>query len=186
MTALVVRVLGAESTGKSTLCHALGELAAQHGVRCAVVSEYLRVWCEAGKGAQGLRLPQQHDQFHIARRQQRRIALAARQADLVIADTCGLMTRVYSAHFFGHDLPAQGPVIPFDLTLVSDTDIPWQPDPLRDGPVVRTAVHQRLLAALAQQGHGFMTVSGPPHERLKQAWSAINRFLHQEKPEESS
>ncbi|MEJ7137639.1 AAA family ATPase [Amphibiibacter pelophylacis] len=178
-----VRILGAESTGKSTLCQALAQRAASQGLRCAQVSEYLRDWCEAAP--HGVRLPGREDQFHIARRQQRRIAVAARGADLVIADTCALMTQVYSRHFFDHALPAQGPALHFDLTLVSDTDLPWQADPLRDGPQVRDAVQQRLLQTLADHGLPWVRVNGPLAQRLDQAWTAILRVLDDRKDRRS-
>lgn len=44
--ALTVALLGAESTGKTTLAHRLREVLAAEGHRVAVVAEYLREFCD--------------------------------------------------------------------------------------------------------------------------------------------
>ena len=47
MSSHVIALVGAESTGKTTMCQALaGQLQAQ-GHSVGVVPEYLRQWCEA-------------------------------------------------------------------------------------------------------------------------------------------
>jgi nicotinamide riboside kinase len=58
----VIAIVGAASTGKSTLAAALAaRAAAQTGLRCAVVGEFLREWCDR----QG-RTPRANEQLAIA------------------------------------------------------------------------------------------------------------------------
>ena len=98
-TALVIAVVGAESTGKTWLAQALSEhLARSTGLRCTWVPEWLRLWCDA----QG-RTPARHEQFEIGQTQQTRIAAAAQAHDIVVADTTALMTAVYSLQVFGDE-----------------------------------------------------------------------------------
>src|SRR4051794_26422349 len=91
--ALKVAIVGAESTGKSHLAHALGRaLEAEFGLRCVVVDEWLRDWCDQ----QG-RPPRSDEQMGIAVEHARRIATAAHPGvDLVLCDTTPLMVAVYS------------------------------------------------------------------------------------------
>ena len=68
--ALVIAVLGAESTGKTTLARSLAdELARRTGLRAAWVPETLREWCDRTG-----RTPAAHEQADIAAEQHRRIA----------------------------------------------------------------------------------------------------------------
>ena len=94
--AIRIAIVGAESTGKSTLAQALaGRLADLTGRRCTWVGEWLRDWC-AREG----RTPRRDEQRAIAQRQQALIDEAAAVHDLVVCDTTALMTAVYSDFLF--------------------------------------------------------------------------------------
>ena len=92
----VVAVLGAESTGKTTLCGELGALLSAEGRDAVVVGEYLREFCD-----RHARTPRRDEQAAIAAEQTRRIDAAAVQHAIVIADTTALMIAVYSDQVFG-------------------------------------------------------------------------------------
>src|SRR5450755_754964 len=94
--AFVVVLLGAESTGKTTLARELAAALAARGEIVACVDEYLREFC-AGRG----RTPRRDEQSGIAAQQSERIAAASARADIVIADTSALMIAVYSELVFG-------------------------------------------------------------------------------------
>lgn len=165
---MLIALLGAECTGKSTLCAALGQ-----ALEVPTVDEYLRTWClNAG------RTPTAAEQAGIAAEQQRRIASALALAALVVADTTALMTAVYSQHYFGDDslLPAalaaqRGAA----LTLVCCPDgIPWEAAGLlRDGEGARQAVHRRLLALLDQEGLSYSLLRGSLQNRVASARALI-------------
>ncbi len=168
----VIAVLGAESTGKSTLAQALVQRLRQRGVAATLVGEVLREWCER----EG-RTPRSDEQAAIAAEQTRRIAAAAR-AGVVVADTTALMIAVYSEQLFGdrglYDdaLAAQRG---YGVTLLTALDLPWVADGLqRDGPHVRAPVDASVRAALARAGVPFSVVHGHGAERLAAAWNAIN------------
>ena len=148
MSAFVVALLGAESTGKTTLAAEIGEALAARGVEVEVVAEFLREFCDANA-----RTPRRDEQAAIAATQTARIDAAAGRSDVVVADTTALMVAVYSDLVFADTslyddaLAAQRRV---DLTLVTALDLPWLADGLmRDGAHVREPVDAKLRAALA-------------------------------------
>jgi nicotinamide riboside kinase len=170
--AFVVALLGAESTGKTTLARDLAAALAAPGTRTAWVGETLREWCDRAG-----RTPQQHEQRAIAEEQARRIDTAAASHDLVVADTTALMIAVYSEQVFGDpSLLAEAAARQrgYGLTLLMGLDLPWVADGLqRDGPQVRAPVDASLRRALLQAGTGFSVVSGSGPARLQCALAAV-------------
>ena len=176
MSAFVVALLGAESTGKTTLAAELGAALAARGVAVEVVGEVLREFCDTHA-----RTPRRDEQAAIAAAQSARIAAAARRADVVVADTTALMIAIYSdlvfadTSLYDEALAAQRR---FDLTLVTALDLPWQADGLqRDGAHVRAPVDAKLRAALARGGIAATTVAGAGPARVAAALAAIDAAL---------
>jgi nicotinamide riboside kinase len=169
---MIIALLGAESTGKTALAHALVQRLQQQGQDAVAVDEYLREWC----AAQG-RTPQQHEQLGIATEQQRRIATAAAQHAVVVADTTALMTAVYSDYVFSdRTLYAQAIAqhAACDITLVTALDVAWQPDGIqRDGDHARAPVDALLRNALNQAQITYSTVYGLGQQRLENAINSI-------------
>jgi nicotinamide riboside kinase len=171
--ALIVAVVGAESTGKTALAQALAErLGATSGRRCTWVPETLRAWCDAHG-----RTPRQDEQRGIAAEQTARIREAARHHELVVADTTALMTAVYSHIVFGDDsLDAEAAAAHREcqLTLLTAIDLPWQADGhQRDGPQVREPVDQRLRGLLQRHGVSYSLALGQGPQRLQSALDAL-------------
>lgn len=166
-----IALLGAESTGKTTLALALVRSLRDAGLRAVLVPEVLREFC-AREG----RLPQPEDQRGIAQEQARRV-LSVTDADLVIADTTPLMTAVYSDRLF-----ADTSLYPFALehqrvyaaTLLAGLDLPWMADGLqRDGPHEQGPVDALVRAALVRGGIGWRMVYGTGEARLGSALQAL-------------
>lgn len=174
--AFVIGLLGAESTGKTTLAGQLGAALRASGRRATVVHEYLREFCDTHR-----RTPLAHEQRAIADEQSRRIEAAAQQHDVVVADTTALMIAVYSEHVFGDTSlyePALNAHARCDLTLLTALDLPWRPDGLqRDGPQVREPVDARVRHALACAGLDCAVVFGQGEARLANALAAVERAL---------
>jgi nicotinamide riboside kinase len=184
--AFCVAVLGAESTGKTTLAQALAEALTDPSpgtsaaspaqpvgtglpgkkLRTGWVPEVLRQWCRE----QG-RTPQAHEQAAIMEAQHRQIEAAARQHELVVCDTTAVMTAVYSECIFGDrslHLRAAQLHRTMDLTLLMALDLPWVADAhLRDGPQMQQPVDQALRQLLAQNRLPFTVVSGRGAARLQ-------------------
>lgn len=175
-TGFVVAVLGAESTGKTTLVRGLREAYDGPARRVAVVDEYLRAFCDLHG-----RTPHRQEQAAIAAEQTRRIAGAARVHDLVFADTTALMTAVYSELVFDDAAlrnSAARDHSACDLTLLTALDIAWQPDGVqRDGPAVRQPVDRLIRAALTRSATGFAVIAGSGGARLAAAIASVDRAL---------
>ena len=169
--ALVIAIVGAESTGKTALAQAL---AARLGPRAAWVPEHLRHWCDE-RG----RTPRRDEQIGIARRQAALIDAAAQTSDVVVCDTTALMTAVYSHTVFGEDsLDAEALALHArcQLTLVTALDLPWIADGiLRSGPQVREPVDDRLRLLLARGNVAWSLVCGSGDARLAAAWAVCAR-----------
>lgn len=169
---LRVALLGAESTGKSTLAAAL----AAH-YRTVWVPEYLREFVEEKQ-----RTPQEPEQFLIANTQLEREDDSARDANtLLFCDTTPLMTSVYSQFYFGSTDTALTNLVRvhrYDYTIVTEPSTPWIADGLqRESDDVRQAVHKLLLATLAAEVIPFLLVSGEVEQRVQQ----VVKYLSEEK-----
>lgn len=174
MKPLRIAIVGAESTGKSSLTQALAEVIRLRGHAVQTINEVLRTWCDR----EG-RTPQPHEQLGIAQAQ----AQAAEQAEQqgaqgwVISDTTPLMTAVYS-----HMLFADESLYPmalahqkhYDITLVTGLDLPWVADGLqRDGAHVRGPVDTLVRHALERSGIHYRVVYGQGPQRLNNALLAL-------------
>lgn len=172
-----IAIVGAESTGKSTLALQLAEaLAEATGLRCAAVPEWLRDWCTR----EG-RTPRPDEQAAIADEQHARIDAAAATHDIVVCDTTALMTAVYSRLLFD-DRSLEAAAVArqrgMDLTLLTALDIAWVPDGLqRDGPHVREPVDTLVRELLIAHGLRWSLVSGDGPARLASALDAVAPLL---------
>jgi len=158
-----IAILGAESSGKSTLSEAL---ARHHGT--IWVPEYLREFVDTHA-----RVPYEEDQFGIARTQRAREDAAALQANhFLFCDTTPLMTALYSRVYWGRvddQLAALDARHDYALTLVTAPDTPWEPDGLqRESEEVRQRVHQMLLDTLAARGIAYVLLKGDLPHRMRQ------------------
>ena len=176
---LRIAIVGAESTGKSELAHALADaLAREFGLRALVVDEYLREWCD-----QQRRTPRADEQMGIAQEHARRIDAAATQpgVDLLLCDTTPLMVAVYSDLLFDDrsiDVVARDAQGRMELTLLTALDLPWVADGLmRDGPHVRAPVDERVRARLGEWGAAWCLVSGSGPARVACALDALRPAL---------
>ena len=178
---LRVAIVGAESTGKSRLAHALADaLAREFGLQVTVVDEYLREWCD-----QHGRTPRIDEQAGIADEHAHRIAAAAARPgiDMVLCDTTPLMVAVYSDLLFDDRTLAprvRGCQDAMDLTLLTSLDLPWVADGLqRDGPHVRGPVDAKVRALLNAWGTTWSLVSGTGPARTGCALEALRPLLRQ-------
>lgn len=179
--AVRIAIVGAESTGKTTLA---AQLAAQLAVRTAEggvrrvawVPEVLREWCDRAG-----RTPQAHEQAAILREQHARVEAAARTHEVVLSDTTALTTAVYSRLIFG-DLSLDDEALAlhrrFALTLLTALDLPWVADGhQRDGEQVREPVDALLRQALLAHRLPFAVIGGSGAARLQQAARAVAPLL---------
>jgi nicotinamide riboside kinase len=164
-----VAILGAASSGKSTLAEALALR-----YRSLWVPEYLREFVDT----EG-RVPVAGDQFHIACKQREREDVAApRAGQYLFCDTAPLMTAVYSRRYFGGIDAQLAPLADahagdYAFTLLTAPDIPWIDDAQRESEEVCAIIHGMLLDELAARGIPYLLVSGDPEQRMAQ----VERYL---------
>lgn len=178
---LSVALLGAESTGKTTLARGLAAHFEALGRRAVAVPEALRDWCEANG-----RTPRPEEQQGIAQEQESRVDEACKSHDIVIADTTAVMVAIYSAILF-EDASLYRFAVEhqrrYDVTLLTGLDLPWVADGLqRDGPHVQGPVDAQVREILDRNGIAYRVVYGTGEERLRNALAAIDASLAPRSP----
>lgn len=165
-----VALLGAESSGKSTLAEAL---ARRYGT--VWVPEYLREFVDTRK-----RVPHEQDQYGIALTQRAREDAAALDARrFLFCDTTPLMTALYSRVYWDRvdvQLAALDAGHDYAWTFVTAPDTPWEPDGLqRESEEVRQQVHRMLLETLAVRGIGYTLLAGDLPQRMREVEGLLGR-----------
>jgi NadR type nicotinamide-nucleotide adenylyltransferase len=162
-------VIGPESTGKSTLSEALAA-----SLNTLWVPEYAREYC--------MHLTREYteeDLLAIAKCQvQLEDKYAGEAKDYLICDTDLYVLKVWSEHKYGRCHPwilEQIASRKYDLYLLTDIDIEWQDDPLREhaDPEMRRYFHNVYKNIVAESGVPWVAISGSPQERLKKAIAAV-------------
>ncbi|MGY4858958.1 AAA family ATPase [Cryobacterium sp. AP23] len=171
-----VVVLGAESTGSTTLAAAL---AGQYGTE--VVPEYGREHSETRPG--GLDTPWRSDEFDLIVDRQINLenqALRRVPRPLLICDTDVLATTLWHERYVGPTpahLLARAAAHPPALYLLTGDEIPFVQDGLRDGEHIRHAMQQHFRDTLAAQPVPWLEVTGSVADRVAQASAAVDRML---------
>lgn len=175
LTARVV-VLGAESTGSTTLAEALADR-----LGTLWVPEYGREHSVIREG--GLTAPWRSDEFDLI--VDRQIALekqALRQVPVpvLVCDTDVLATALWHERYVGavaprlHEAAAAHPPL---LYVLTGDEIPFEQDGLRDGEHIRHDMQQRFRDVLAAQDVPWLEVHGDVSTRVDAAASALAPLL---------
>lgn len=168
---LKVAVIGPESTGKTTLAEAL----AAH-FKTAYVPEYARQYLTT------LDRPyQQKDLSTIAIGQLALEEKIAPTADeLLFLDTDLYVIKVWSEFKYGQCDPYILTQLQFhqaDFYVLTDPDIPFEEDPLRENPRQRGELFDIYLNEIKASDCAFSVVRGTQEQRLKHAIEKINELL---------
>lgn len=173
---LRVAVMGAESTGTTTLARALAEA---YGTTW--VEEYGReFWIEKVRRGEEDRWTE--DEFvHIAEEQSRREELAAREANRVLfCDTDAFATSVWFERYMERRSPRVEAVSqsrPYALTFLTGNEIPFEQDGWRDGEQIRDWMHERFVERLAEANRSYILIRGDHAHRLKETAQRIDELL---------
>jgi len=162
-----VCVIGAESTGTTTLARALAQQ-----LQTVWVAEYGREYSEVklAKNDHDWR----SDEFTaIANEQTRREEEAARRANRVlICDTNAFATVLWHRRYMGSHSAAVEAIARqghCDLYFLTGDEIPFVQDGLRDGEHIRHEMHRWFEAALSAQSAPWHIIRGSHEERLLRA-----------------
>ena len=170
-----VVIVGAESSGTTTLSRAL----AAH-FETVWVEEYGREYCELNWS--GWDYAWRSAEFAaIAAEQTRREDAAARRAHRVlICDTNAWATRLWHHRYLGRfspDVEAIAAAGRADLYLLTDVNIPFVQDGIRDGEAIRAQIHRQFIAELNAQSVPWTLITGAPTARLARAVEAVEILL---------
>lgn len=171
-----VALIGAESTGTTTMAQAL----AMH-YETQWVPEFGREYSEAKMLRANDTRWRTEEFVHIAAEQCAREEAAARQANrLLFCDSPAFATSLWHERYLGALSPAVEALAEphhYALTLLTDADIPFVQDGTRDGEHIRHGMHQRFMDWLNARGRPFALLSGPHEQRLRRAVSLIDDVL---------
>ncbi|SHM31991.1 nicotinamide-nucleotide adenylyltransferase, NadR type [Cyclobacterium lianum] len=162
-------IIGPESTGKSTLSQGLAGHYSEPWV-----PEYAREYLAMLDRPYAF-----EDLLAIARGQiQLEDSLAKKAGKLLFCDTDLHVIHVWSTHKFGRTHPWITQKIKerqYDLYLLTDIDIPWQDDPLREhpDPEMRSYFMRLYEKVLVSTGVPWVKISGNPGQRLRAGIAAI-------------
>lgn len=170
-----VCVLGAESTGTSTLAQALAE-----HYESICVPEYGRKFCEERLNS-GLPLDWRTEDFvEIALEQQALEDRTARECGAVlICDTDALATAVWHERYLGEPSPeveSLAAARTYALYILTSDDIPFVQDGTRDGEHVRRWMTERFREVLEARSEPWIEVTGSHENRLRAAVRAIDEI----------
>jgi len=168
-----VVLMGAESTGKTTLAKSL----ATH-YKTTWVPEYLRLFVEQ-KGT----LPKESDAFAIVNGHLDLVDKMRLKAYLILfLDTDLFTTCVYQRIYF-ETCPSIIEEIALQnqsgLYLFTEPDFPWVADPgQRAGPTQRLESHHLLMSEAKRLSLQTVQIRGTHHQRMTTAIDAVDHYLH--------
>ncbi|HEX8079286.1 MAG TPA: AAA family ATPase [Jatrophihabitans sp.] len=196
-----VVVVGAESTGTTTVSHALAQRFRDRGgvwASTGWVPEFgrdftVRKWDEAKERARAAGRPEPEmtelvwtaDDFALIAARQTALenAAAAASSPLLVCDTDAFATRVWEYRYLGagssgsHE--AANEALPRrDVYLLTDhRGVPFAQDGLRDGEHIRADMTGWFVEALTAAGHSWVLLSGTLEERIDLATRVVNQML---------
>lgn len=168
-----IAVIGPESTGKSALTQALARY-----YTAPFADEYARYYVEQLK-----RTYTYEDLCTIARVQVNAERFFERISDepgYVFFDTELIITKVWFEHCYGTVpgfLTEQLHKRFFDFYLLCDTDLPWEPDPVREHGHDREYFKSWYRNEIEQLGKPYVIVQGSGNQRLTNAVEAIENYV---------
>ncbi|MCG2693712.1 AAA family ATPase [Candidatus Parcubacteria bacterium] len=171
-----VVILGAESTGTTTLAKALAE-----HYKTSWVPEFGRVYWEGKINAPDASLWQSEEFVFIAKAQNKMEDVLAKACNKILfCDTNSFATSLWHERYMGKNSPEVLAVCAgrkYDLYILTDIDIPFVQDGTRDGEKIREKMHYRFLEELKKRKKKFIVASGNRNERLNRAIEVCDKVL---------
>lgn len=167
-----ILILGPESTGKSTLAEDLS-----HHFGEPWVPEFAREYLDK------INRPYQFEDLAEIGKGQVLLEdqLAGKAEKYLFCDTDLRVIHIWSEHRFGKTdlwVLEEIDLRTYDLILLTDTDLPWEPDPLREYPELemRQYFFEKYKRLAVESGFPFLIVSGDRVKRLNTAVEAVEKL----------
>ena len=171
-TIIKIALFGPESTGKTTLAK---QLAAHYETEW--VPEFARDYLQE-KWEENQHICVADDMLPIAKGQvvleNQKLAAANKY---LFSDTNLLVTKVFSEMYYGFCDPVLNEAAlehEYDLFFLTDIDVPWEKDDIRDTPKGRETVFSVFKQTLIDNNKPFITLSGSKEDRLAKATAIID------------
>lgn len=175
-----VTILGAESTGKTTLCR---DLAAHFG--SPWVPEYMRTYLQVKWDNEQLTctwddlLPIAQGQIDLENKLAKQAAQLPDDNRYLFCDTSLFELMVYANWYYG-DCPealSQAALTHhYDLILLTEVDIPWVADDLRDSPHQREDISAYFASQLTLHNKDIQRIGGDRVQRVQQVAKWLKRI----------
>lgn len=166
-----VAILGAESTGKTTLARSLAVRYHTHWV-----PEYSREYMARNPGDYTADDIVRMTKIQVEQENE----LLRRSEKILFADTELIIAKVWCEDVFGFcpEWIAEA-LVPnhYDLYLLTANDLPWVPDPVRVNPQRRGYFYEWYRRELEQYGFAYEIISGRHEMRLFNAIQAIEKHF---------
>jgi len=174
-TAIIkIALFGPESTGKTTLAKQLAEY-----YETEWVPEFARDYLQE-KWEENQHICVADDMLPIAYGQvaleNKKLASAKKY---LFSDTNLMVTKVFSEMYYGFCDPLLNEAAlehEYDLFFLTDIDVPWEKDDIRDTPDGRESVFSVFKQTLIDTKKPFITLSGNKESRLAKATSIIDNL----------
>jgi nicotinamide riboside kinase len=167
-----IAMFGPESTGKTTLAIQLAEY-----YKTDWVPEFAREYLQ-DKWNENKHICDLYDMLPIAYGQTKLENEKLTQANkYLFCDTNLMVTKVFSEVYYDYCDPLLDNAAQeheYDLFFLTDIDVPWKKDDLRDKPEGRESVFAVFKQSLIDNNKPFITLSGDKNLRLQQAISIID------------
>ena len=166
-----IALFGPESTGKTTLSKQLAE-----HFKTVWAPEFARDYLQEKLDQKG-QICEPEDLLPIAigqTKMENEALLTANQ--FLFCDTCLLVTKVFSEIYYNFCDPALEKAArkhKYDLFFLTDVDVPWEKDTLRDSPENRSEVFTTFQKALVEYEKPFIILSGDSTTRFEKAIKII-------------
>jgi NadR type nicotinamide-nucleotide adenylyltransferase len=167
---LKIAIVGPESTGKTTLCD---ELAKHYNT--IFVPEYAREYLNSINREYTIQ-----DVLHIANEQVKRVNEFEKKANtLLFCDTSLLTIKIWlnvKYNYFNAELEEKILNENYHYYLLTEPDIPWEKDSLREHPHFRTELFDMHIDILNKYGFNYEIISGDGNLRIENSIRIINNF----------
>jgi len=174
-----VCLVGAESSGKTTMAKALAEY-----YKTIWVPEFGREYSAAKIQAYDYDQWQTDEFVYIARKQNEKEDELARNCNkLLICDTDSFATSLWHERYKGFissEVDKISDKRNYDTYMLTDIDVPFKQDGTRDGEHIRGNMHKRFQEELNKRNKPYVLLTGNHNKRLDKAIELCNRILAEE------
>ncbi|MEK5036199.1 AAA family ATPase [Paenibacillus sp. FSL R7-0302] len=177
-----IAVIGAESTGKTTLTANISDYYKLQGFRVSEIKEFARYWIDSALAGDMSRMTAE-DITMFGKKQMSLVKQSELNGyQVIVSDTDAIVSSVFQRLYFGEvsgELLDVAAVEQWDLVLFLQPDIPWVDDGQRDFGDRREEINEIFIQELEHRDIDHVVVSGNWEQRWSIAKMAIDKIMKQ-------